>query len=80
MRARRRLVVAVGSFALAVAGLTVGGAAPASAGVCAHAGVSSVSTGACVPVLNDWISPCVGASENGGGVPVSAEVCVPTPV
>ena len=80
MRARKRLVVVVGSFALAVAGLTAGASTPASAGVCAHAGVSSTTVGTCVPLMEDWISPCAGASENAGGVPVFAEVCVPTPI
>jgi hypothetical protein len=74
------LVVVAGSFALAVAGLTVGGGAPASAGACAHVGVSSTTLGGCVPLMEDWISPCAGAAQTAAGTRVYAEVCVPTPV
>jgi hypothetical protein len=85
MSSRRRRALVAGTFSLLVSGATlVGGAAPASAQVCADVTVYTTITdphvGDCEPLLNNWISPCYGAWEVTAGFGASVTVCAPSPV
>ena len=85
MSTRTRRALVAGTFALVTGGASlIGGAAPASARVCASVTVYTPSTdpavGQCVPLLDNWISPCAGAWEELAGYGGRVEVCAPTPV
>ena len=85
MSSRRRRALVAGTFSLLVCGASlVGDAAPASARVCADVTVYTTVTdphvGQCVPLLDNWISPCAGTSQDLAGYGGRVEVCAPTPV